>query len=194
LSRPTYRIEYSSTEGSVTLAGHCIDDADAFRLYLSGPVRERLRDTSPTEVFESDLRVLATTDMASDALSQWLAATVDPSPWEVGEALAECLLADVSGILWPWNSERDKRTPRASLPGADLVGFVRTAGTVYLVLGEVKTSSDRDAPPNVLSGRSGMIHQLDQLAQDLRVNREACSAGCTHVARELSHGRCTRKP
>ena len=47
--------------------------------------------------------------------------------WEVGEALAECALQHDSGreVHWPWNTVRDRRTPRASLPGTDLVGFWR---------------------------------------------------------------------
>ena len=45
-------------------------------------------------------------------------------------------------VDWPWNTVRNRRTPRASLPGADLVGFYRENDTVLLLFGEVKTSSD----------------------------------------------------
>lgn len=38
-----------------------------------------------------------------------------------------------------------------------------------LLFGEVKTSSDTNNPPGVLSGRTGMIHQLDTLATSLAV-------------------------
>lgn len=65
------------------------------------------------------------------------------------------------------NMERDKRTPKASLPGADLIGFEIQNGVISLVLGEVKTSSDLNAPPTVMNGRSGMQHQLNRLASDL---------------------------
>ena len=39
-------------------------------------------------------------------------------------------------MKFPWNSDRDKRTPKASLPGADLVGFIENGDEVVLVLGE----------------------------------------------------------
>ena len=63
--------------------------------------------------------------------------------------------------------ERDKRTPKASLPGADLVGFETIGDQTRLALGEVKTSTDANSPPNVMNGRSGMTHQIDNLATNL---------------------------
>jgi hypothetical protein len=64
--------------------------------------------------------------------------------------------------------ERDKRNANASLPGADLVGFIIGESQSRLVLGEVKTSSEEKAPPQVMSGRSGhMGHQIDRLANNL---------------------------
>ena len=39
-------------------------------------------------------------------------------------------------MKFPWNSDRDKRTPKASLSGADLVGFIENGDEVVLVLGE----------------------------------------------------------
>jgi len=64
---------------------------------------------------------------------------------------------------------RDKRTPQASLPGADLVGFMIQDGETRLVLGEVKSSSENNVPPQVMSSRSGMSHQLEKLASDLNL-------------------------
>lgn len=54
-----------------------------------------------------------------------------------------------------------------SLPGADLVGFQRENDAVFLLLGEVKTSRDRNAPPGVMYGGSGMIWQLERSATGL---------------------------
>jgi hypothetical protein len=104
--------------------------------------------------------------VATDTLENLLQAETDRQPWEVGEALAECVLEEVRGVRWPWNMERDKRTPKASLPGADIVGFLVEDDSVYLALGEVKTSFDDRRPPEVLYGRGGMINQLDRLARD----------------------------
>ena len=86
--------------------------------------------------------------------------------WAVGEAMAEAWLSREHGVIWPWNMERDKRTPLASLPGADLVGFLTHGSETRLALGEVKCSSDSSAPPNVMTGRHGMARQLENLVTD----------------------------
>lgn len=41
------------------------------------------------------------------------------------QKLQECALREdsVHGMHWPWNTVRDRRTPRVGLPGADLVVF-----------------------------------------------------------------------
>lgn len=87
-------------------------------------------------------------------------------PWEVGEALAACILAadPTRGVRWPWNSARDRRSPRASLPGPDLVGLCFENDTAVLLFGEVKTSSDPSTPPNVMQGKRGMAAQLERIA------------------------------
>ena len=82
--------------------------------------------------------------MATEFVERLLKAVPEPEGWEVGEALAECALERDSGreVHWPWNTVRDRRTPRASLPGTDLVGFCRQGATVLLLFGEVKTGED----------------------------------------------------
>jgi len=95
------------------------------------------------------------------------AAPVEERGWAIGEALAEVHLSQEHGVEWPWNTERDKRTPMASLPGADLVGLTADDGGALLALGEVKCSSEAKNPPQVMHGRSGMTNQLDKLADDL---------------------------
>lgn len=161
---------FSNIQGQVRWQGKRLIDLQEFDEYLRGPVLERLMDKEYEHDFASDMRALATTDMAIDTLQQLLAFEPKRKPWEVGEALAESLLKDELGIVLPWNMERDKRTPRASLPGADLIGFLKEDEEVFLVLGEVKTSWDKSAPPNVMSGRSGMIYQLDRLAVDREIH------------------------
>jgi hypothetical protein len=107
--------------------------------------------------------------MGHDALEEVLAADVpEAREWAVGEALAEALLEEHHDVVLPWNTERDKRNPFASLPGADIVGFQRDGASHRLALGEVKCSSEEQWPPQVMSGRSGGIgHQLDTLANNL---------------------------
>ena len=144
---------------------------EQFRQYIEGPVKDRLNDAENSEAFEGEMRALASTGMAKETLQRLLDSTPTREPWQIGEALAECFIKAHFGVTWPWNSERDKRTPKASLPGADLLGLMDEDREAYLALGEVKTSSDPSCPPEVMYGRSGMVHQLDNLAGNIALHR-----------------------
>lgn len=144
--------------------GVSIDDADEFDVYLRGPVWERVNDAEFEVNLVQDLQALATTDMATQTLESLLSSGVAPQDWEIGEAMAECLLSDEVGAVWPWNENRDRKTPKASLPGADIVGFLGEGDETTFLFGEVKTSSNAETPPGVMKGRSGLAHQIDTLA------------------------------
>jgi hypothetical protein len=160
--------QYEGQDNQVYWCGVSIKDDDKFNLFLSQDVTARLYDTSRSVEFEAYLRGIANTGFAQDSLDAILAAEVpEERDWAVSEAIAEAYLAYAHDITWPWNMKRDKRNPNASLPGADLIGFLKAGETVHLVLGEVKSSADRRSPPNVMNGRSGMIHQIDELANNL---------------------------
>jgi hypothetical protein len=145
--------------------GLVIDDSSEFDLYLRGPVWERVIDASFEQDFAADLAALATTGMDGSALKALLETSTPPLDWEIGEAIAECLLKDEFDAIWPWNENRDKKTPKASLPGADIVGFLGEGEESIFLFGEVKTSSHSDNPPGVMSGRTGLAHQIDTLAE-----------------------------
>jgi hypothetical protein len=138
---------------------------------MSGEVADRLHDSEGRSEFIAHLRGLALTDFGKVSLEAVLVAeTPEERDWAVGEALAEALLAETHQVQWPWNMERDKRNPKASLPGADIVGFIPSGPRFRLALGEVKTSAEAAHPPQVMSGRSGHIgHQIDTLATDLGI-------------------------
>lgn len=148
-------------------------------------VRPRVADGASS--FEPDILGLASTRMATEFLERLLKSTPEPESWEIGEALAECALQYDSGrdVHWPWNTVRDRRTPRASLPGSDLVGFCREGEAVMLLFGEVKTSSDADTPPTVMYGGSGMTRQLEQSATRPDVQRQLL---------KWLHSRCRTEP
>ena len=159
---------FENQDRQVTWRSIIMAKGEAFDTFMVDEVAPRLHDAEGATVFEAHLRGLATTGFARDSLDEILAAEIpEERDWAVGEAMAEAYISREHGVTWPWNMERDKRTPRASLPGADLVGFEINGERVRLVLGEVKTSSDSHTPPNVMNGRSGMAHQIDNLAADL---------------------------
>lgn len=178
-------VVYSGAHGSASWRGRAVDDRGRFASFLREVVKPRLDDEETG--FEADLRGLATTDMATEHVAKLLRATHAPEGWEIGEALAECALRTDSGleIHWPWNTARDRRTPRASLPGTDLVGFCRFDDGVWLLFGEVKTSSQPTSPPNVMNGGSGMAWQLE---------RSARRSDIQHTLLQWLYTRCSGEP
>lgn len=160
---------YQHAEGCVSWHGHRAGDEAALNGFLQGPVAARLNDAQGRESLAEHLQGLSLTGMGQDALQAVLAAEVpEARAWAAGEALAEAVLEEQHGVTFPWNTERDKRNPFASLPGADIVGFQQNGASHRLALGEVKSSSEAKWPPQVMSGRSGgMAHQLDTLATNL---------------------------
>lgn len=167
LSFPS-KTAYDSTQGCVVWQGECADDGDELTAFIQGAVAARLHDTESNEELHGHLRGLSLTGMGQETLEAVLAAEVpETRDWAAGEALAEAVLEAHHDIELPWNNERDKRNPFASLPGADIVGFQRDGDSYRLALGEVKCSSEANWPPQVMYGRSGMIHQLENLANDL---------------------------
>lgn len=163
-----WQTAYQSTVGCVSWQGECASGGDDLDAFLEGPVAARLNDAEGHEEFTDHLRGLSLTGMGHAALEEVLAAE-EPEirDWAAGEALAEAVLEADFNVVLPWNNERDKRNPFASLPGADIVGFQSEGGSFRLALGEVKCSSEANAPPQVMKGRSGLTHQIDNLAHNL---------------------------
>lgn len=161
-------IAYQAAADCVAWQGECAQNGEALTAFLHGPVADRLQDTASGEALQEHLRGLSLTGMGQETLEEVLAAEVpEMRDWAAGEALAEAVLEAHHDVELPWNNERDKRNPFASLPGADIVGFQRDGDSHCLALGEVKCSSEAQWPPQVMYGRSGMIHQLEVLASDL---------------------------
>ena len=168
----TVETAYAGSQGSAKWRGAAVEDHDGFRSYVANRVRKRVDDDDDDDdPFAEELRGMATTGVATEFVEQLLRAVPEEKSWAIGEALAECVLADDNSreVCWPWNSVRDRRTPRASLPGADLVGFCKEDEAVVLLFGEVKTSSDRQTPPGVMNGSGGMAWQLAEEATRLDI-------------------------
>ena len=164
-------VHYSGAHANASWCGHAVVDEECFKAYVAKRVKARVADDETTDRFEAELRGMASTGMQTKFVESLLRAVPEEKSWAVGEALAECFLADddTREICWPWNLVRDRRTPRASLPGADLVGFCKEGDSVLLLFGEVKTSSDLGTPPNVMNGSGGMAWQLAEEATRLDI-------------------------
>lgn len=162
---------YRGGEGSSQRVGCAVRDGERFRQYVRERVRVRVEDDEQHAPFASELRGMATTGMSTEFVEKLLRTVPEEKSWAIGEALAECVLEDDDAreVCWPWNQVRDRRTPRASLPGADLVGFCKEGDDVFLLFGEVKTSSDPNTPPQVMNGSAGMAWQLEQEATRLDI-------------------------
>ena len=159
---------YHGQDQQVTWRGIKMADTGNFETFIKDDVASRLYDAEEHNEFVTHLQGLSNTGFAQESLNAVLTAQVsEERDWAVGESLAEAYLHKAYQVIWPWNMERDKRHSNASLPGADLIGFRSEDGDTRLVLGEVKSSSDPKTPPGVMNGRSGMIHQIDNLANDL---------------------------
>ena len=174
-------VSYSGSASPVRWEGRVVEDHGKFKQYMNDVVSNRVNDEDSS--FDTNLLGLATTGMETKFVQNLLDAVPNHESWEVGEALAECALRDDSNlqVYWPWNTVRDRRTPRASLPGADLVGFYCEDEKVSLLFGEVKTSGDANTPPGVMNGGSGMTWQLQKSATCLDVQ---------HTLLKWLHARC----
>lgn len=149
--------------------GREVENATRFLNFMRENVKTRVADEDLP--FEDEIRGLATTQMETQFVSKLLSSVPSPRGWEIGEAIAECALQNDTdlNVVWPWNTVRDRRTPRASLPGADLVGFNTTTTESILLFGEVKTSSDANTPPRVMYGETGMVWQLESIESRLDI-------------------------
>lgn len=65
------------------------------------------------------------------------------------------------------------------------MGFYREDDSVFLLFGEVKTSSEAKTPPYVMNGGSGMAWQLEQSAARLDIQ---------HALLRWLHARCQSEP
>jgi len=81
--------------------------------------------------------------------------------WRVGEAVAHAELEANRGCSFPWSARRDAKNRRASAAGAEMVGFVRRPGDpARFAFGEVKTSSEKNAPPAVARDLRRQLREL----------------------------------
>lgn len=148
------------------------EEIDAAR---AGRIPDVLRDAPGRELLEEFYSSLELTEFAMANV----VVALQPIPeedyskgWREGEALAEAWLTDHKGCDFPWPFNRDLRHHKASLPGAELVGFIGAADQVRFAFGQVKTSKEAQYPPQVVNrGDTSLINQALQLRDDIAIKK-----------------------
>lgn len=147
------------------------DNVDLERMIVDG-VLEILWDTQGVGDIKRLAQDLLETEFSRERIEQMLATTPALEPWRVSEAIAESFFVTCRGCMFPWPTGRDLKNPSGSPSGADLVGFSDFDGSTKFAFGEVKSSSETAAPPNVMYGRTGLTSQLERL-KDSDAHRDA---------------------
>ena len=161
-------VVYEDQDRQVLWCGVEMTDCDEFETFLTKNVASRLYDEEENTEFEMYLKGISNAGFMRENLDAVLAAYAEQiDGWVVGEAMAEAFLTHEHDIVWPWNMKRDKRNPKSSLAGADLVGFRVEGSKVQFAFGEVKSSSESRQPPQVMRGSDGMTNQIKNLSKDL---------------------------
>lgn len=132
-------------------------------------IKEKLLDSDHTTRLVDEFKDVSTTGFDDKVLVDIFSldkAITEHEPFRVGEAFTEHILEDEYNVRFHYNELRDARNPLGNKTGADLIGFIDINKETIFVFGEVKTSSDPSAPPQVLYGETGMIKQLEDIASD----------------------------
>ena len=141
----------------IQIDGHNIDD------YFSNRVKGRFYDIEGTDELVQEFSDVVNTGFEISELENIFSSSPSTEPWKLGEAFSECYLEDHNNIRFPYPNSRDLKNPKSSLTGADLVGFFYENDITLFLFGEVKTSSEKKYPPQVVSGRSGLKQQLENI-------------------------------
>lgn len=159
----TWQEQFRSKQDNVQVVGYLAASEEACRRYFRDRVSAKLAESDGTEELRSHLVELGATGFNLGELTQQVQSSPRVKDWEIGEAFAEVVLADEHEAMFPWPTGFDKRTPKASLPGPDLVGLQRYAAPRF-VFGQVKSTSEQRVPPQVVnSGDHCLKEQMREL-------------------------------
>lgn len=161
--------EYNHSENTYRgYKGVSFNDIDT-RSMLKGKIKNLLLDTPQRESMLDLLNTLKndTGFNRSETLLIDIQAlenqNVDVQDFRIAEAIAEVVLGEHFSCRFYWNELRDARNPKGNKTGADLVGFIEIDNQVLFLFGEVKTSSEQQSPPQVMTNPSGIEKQLKDL-------------------------------
>lgn len=148
--------------GCCQMIGWQVQDPEDCQAYLRERVAAKLREWDGSAILRQYLRDLGATEFDITCLTEQVTEPPPAKDWEIGEAFAEVFLEDRHKASFPWPRSFDKRTPRASLPGPDLIGFHREE-TPRFLFGEVKSSSQDDPRSVVVDNDDSLLAQLRRL-------------------------------
>lgn len=138
----------------VTWIGKKFDDNDELNIFFRTKVADRIKDREGSVEFKEVISALVLTGLKKENIENFLkqSESVNQS-WEISEALAEAYLELEYKAIFPWNNKRDKKNSNASLTGTDMVGFFKKKNKYQFLFGEIKSSTEKSSPPQVMSNK-----------------------------------------
>jgi hypothetical protein len=162
-------IEYQNIESDFkNYKGVSFSDIE-YKELLKNEVKDKLLDTPQRNEMLLILEALKSetgfekSEILSADIQFFSGEYVEVQNFRIGEALAEVCLEKHFNCRFYWNELRDARNPKGNKTGADLVGFIEIGNKVLFLFGEVKTSSERNSPPQVMTNSTGIENQLRDL-------------------------------
>ena len=170
-----WETKYSKINCNVKILGLLAAEEETCRAYLVKRVMPRLIESDASEVLKQHIMELSSTGFSCDNLLDQIQPSPKAKDWEIGEAFAATVLEDEHEAMFPWPTAFDKRMPKASLPGADLVGFHRYIDTRF-VFGQVKSTSEKRTPPQIVSTANDCLKkQMFELRHNQSIRQQLLS-------------------
>jgi hypothetical protein len=156
------KLRFQVDDRRCQMTGWQVEDQEDCRAYFRNRVAAKLRDSDGSALLQEYVLELGDTGFDTGGLSRQVTPSPRAKDWEIGEAFAEAMLEDHHEGSFPWPTALDKRTPKASLPGPDLVGFHRKIAPRFL-FGEIKSSSAEDPRGLVTDADDALLKQISRL-------------------------------
>ena len=147
-----------------------------FDEYMRRRVGARHADSAGARIIRGAFGRVGTSGFGSGILDGLLSPSPsERQPWRIGESLAECLLEDREGAVFPYPYSRDAKSESASHAGPDLVGYSLGdpgGARAMFLFGETKTSDEERRPPRVAGRLADQMNALcTRGAQKMLVKR-----------------------
>ncbi|AIL32722.1 hypothetical protein [Basilea psittacipulmonis] len=157
------KIEYQRGTHPVTALGFSYSEMELNEA-LANDVKKIVFDVEETQEISN---ILQNTGFVKESIEKiFNPSLISTENWRIGESIAQCYLSNHRQCFFPWHSHRDERQTKSSLPGADLVGFQIIDNHTYFACVEVKTSSENQHPPRVMTGNSGLESQIKKIVEN----------------------------